>query len=241
MLEIQHLTKSYGRALILDHLDAKLEKGQVVGIIGPNGSGKTTLIKCLLGLTTPQHGEILFNGTYTANQSKYLTAFGYMPQTGRYPDNMKISQLIEMIRDIREDSVSDTDDELFDAYKLKEISHQTLGSLSGGTIQKVSAALAFMFRPEVLILDEPTAGLDPLAAEVLKEKIQKEAGNKLIIITSHIMNDLEELATHILFINDHKIRLFENIASLKHQYGDIRLGKIISKLMESQRKEEHSA
>jgi Cu-processing system ATP-binding protein len=225
---------------VLEDICLDLEKGMVVGIIGPNGSGKTTLIKCLLGLTTPDNGEILYNQLPAKKHSDYRKVLGYMPQIGRYPENMTIEQLFNMLRDIREKVTTELDESLIESFKLKEMMHKTLGSLSGGTIQKVSAAIAYLFTPEVLILDEPTAGLDPLASEILKDKIRQNENEKLTLITSHILNDLDELATHILFLNECKITFFSEVETLRKEYGDLRLGKIIAGIMNRVQKGEHT-
>lgn len=242
MIHINDLYKSYGKTGVLKNINIELKSGQVVGIVGPNGSGKTTLIKCILGLTAVTKGTISFNNQIISKPgaSDYRAGFGYMPQIGRYPENMRIRQLFDMLLDIRGNHHGEPDDELIQLYRLNEIENKTLGSLSGGTIQKVSAAIAFMFKPQVLILDEPTAGLDPVASEILKEKILKESADRLIIITSHISNDLDELATHLLFLHEGTMRFFDNIQDLKEKHGETRLGKIIFNLMEGSGRAVHA-
>lgn len=240
MLQVNHLYKSYGKLNVLQDITLHLQKGMVVGIIGPNGSGKTTFIKCLLGLTAPDKGEILFKENPINQHPEYRNAFGYMPQIGRYPDNMTIEQLFSMLKDIREEQSTVMDESMITAFQLNDMMHKTLGSLSGGTIQKVSAAIAYLFSPEVLILDEPTAGLDPLAAEILKDKIKQNRTEKLTLITSHILNDLDELASHILFLNDNKVSFFDSVENLRKQYGDLRLGKIIAAMMGKEQKGEQA-
>lgn len=154
-----------------------------------------------------------------------------MPQIGRYPENMRVRQLFDMIRELR-GSQSQTDDDLIKSFEVKKFEDKPMRTLSGGTRQKVSACLAFLFDPDVLILDEPTAGLDPLAAEILKEKIlfEKKKG-KLVLVTSHILSDLEEMATDVLYIMDGKIRLFQPIETLKNETGETKLNRAIANLM----------
>lgn len=231
MLQIQQIDKAFGKLPVLKNINIGFERGQAVAIIGPNGSGKTTLIKSILGMVIPDAGTINFQGRPIAADALYRRHIGYMPQIGRYPDNMQVGQLFEMMRDLRKE-VTSTDEELIQAYRLPEIYSKTMRTLSGGTRQKVSAALAFLFDAPVMILDEPTAGLDPLSAEILKEKIRREKQrNKLFLITSHIMSDLEELATDVVYLVEGQILFFKPLEQIKTETGEERLGKAIAKIM----------
>ena len=128
------------------------------------------------------------------------------------------------------------DEELIEKFDLKKIFDKPMRTLSGGTRQKVSAALAFLFDPGVLILDEPTAGLDPLSSEILKEKILKEKSkNKLILITSHILSDLDELTTHIIYLQEGKLEFFKEIDQLREETGELKLGKAIARIMKGEK------
>ncbi len=235
MILFENINKSFGKLNVLQNINLCFQKGQSVAIVGPNGSGKTTLIKCLLGMVMPNSGKIYVDSQDTKQNFMYRSNIGYMPQIGHYPPNLKIRQLFEMMIDIRLENkyTLPLDEEIIEAFALKDIYEKPLGTLSGGTKQKVSAALAFLFDPEILILDEPTAGLDPLASEILKEKILKERKKgKLIIITSHILSDLEELSSHILYIQDGQIQFFKELESLKEEIGETKLNKIIALLMQ---------
>lgn len=239
MIQFENISKSFGKLQVLKDISVSFEQGQSVAILGPNGSGKTTLIKTLLGMVVPDSGTIYFEQKSIKNAFLYRNEIGYMPQIGHYPPNLKISQLIDMMIDIRgsKENTIELDEELIEAFKLKTIDNKPLGTLSGGTTQKVSAALAFLFNPKVLILDEPTAGLDPLSSEILKAKIQKEKQNgKLILITSHIMSDLEELASHIMYLQDGKLQFFKELELLKIEFGEERLNKIIAMVMQKKTK-----
>src|SRR6185437_7520641 len=127
----------------------------------------TTVIKTLLGMVVPDSGSIFFNNELIAGKWQYRSQIGYMPQIGRYPENMTIANVIDMMKDIRKGSNDKPDEELVRSFGLENMLQKKMSTLSGGTTQKVSAALAFMFHPDVLILDEPTAGLDPLSSEKL--------------------------------------------------------------------------
>ncbi|MFZ4550016.1 MAG: ABC transporter ATP-binding protein [Bacteroidales bacterium] len=234
MIQIEGLQKHFGKIQALRGTNLTFNLGQVVALVGPNASGKTTLIKCLLGMVIPDGGKILFDGKDINGDVLYKSKIGYMPQIGRYPDNMRMGYLFGMMKDLGKNRVKGHfDEELIDAFKLNEMFGKPMRALSGGTRQKVSAALAFMFNPEVIILDEPTAGLDPLAAEILKQKIQreKEAG-KLIIVTSHIMSEVEEIANSIAYIVDGEAIFYKSIAEIKSESGEERLGKALFHLLQ---------
>jgi Cu-processing system ATP-binding protein len=235
MLDVRNLTKSFGKMKALDNFSAFMEAGQSVSLVGPNGSGKTTFIKCLLGLATPDQGDILFNGQSVLGAWKYRKDIGYMPQIGRYPDNIRVGQLLEMVKEIRQNENAQVDEELIYAFQIDKFAHKAMRTLSGGMRQKVSACLAFLFNPGVLILDEPTAGLDPLSSEILKEKVLSEKSkDKLIILTSHIFSDLEELTSDILYIIDGKIRFYESIDVLKERTGEQKLNRALARVMRDQ-------
>ena len=190
MIITSNVSKKFGKLKALDNVSVKCDKGECIALIGPNGSGKTTLVKTILGMVVPDSGFITFNGKNILHDWEYRKDIGYMPQIGRYPDNMTIGQVLDMMRDIRHSKNITPDDELIEAFGLNTLMQKRMSTLSGGTRQKVSASLAFLFNPSVLILDEPTAGLDPLASGILKEKIiaEKEKG-KLILITSHVLSE----------------------------------------------------
>jgi Cu-processing system ATP-binding protein len=159
-----------------------------------------------------------------------------MPQTGKYPENMSIRQVISMMKDIRHKTGKNLDEELLVSFGLDKILDKRMRTLSGGTRQKVSATLAFLFNPDVLILDEPTAGLDPLASEVLKEKIIKEKQKgKLILITSHILSDLDDLITQVIYMHEGKLIFHKSLADLRADTGEIKLSRAIASVMSKNR------
>ena len=236
MIRVQHLSKRFKRLQVLENITANFDKGQVVSLIGPNGSGKTTLIKSILGMVKPDSGKIFVDEQLINGDPSYRSKIGYMPQIGRYPDNMKIGQLFDMLKHIRNTGNNQTDETLIKKFELKKIFDKPMRTLSGGTRQKVSAAVAFLFNPAILILDEPTAGLDPLASEILKEKIiEEKKKEKLILITSHILSDLDELTTHILYMQDGKLLFFKDIEALQEETGELRLGKAIARIMKGEK------
>ena len=215
MIEVQNLTKKFDRFTALENLNLSFTDGKSIALIGPNGCGKTTLIKSILGLNVIETGDILVDGKSVKDDYLYRREIGYMPQIGRYPENMTIGQTIKMIKDTRKISETHLDTELLKSFELEKMFEKKMGNLSGGTTQKVSAVLAFMFDPKIIILDEPTAGLDPLSSEILKEKIIKEKNKgKLIIITSHLLSELDDMVSEIVFINEGKVIVQQSVTDL---------------------------
>ncbi|MBS1743142.1 MAG: ABC transporter ATP-binding protein [Bacteroidetes bacterium] len=232
MIIANNINKKFGKLKALDNVSVTCNKGECVALIGPNGSGKTTFIKSILGMVVCDNGFITFNGKNILHDWKYRSAIGYMPQIGRYPDNMTIGQLIDMMKDIRGKSGGEIDEELIGSFGLDLMLHKRMRTLSGGTRQKVSASLAFLFNPEVLILDEPTAGLDPVSAEILKDKIVKEkAKGKLVLITSHILSELDDLVTQVIYMQDGKLLFQKSIELLRADTGQLKLSKAIAAFM----------
>ncbi len=234
MIIANNVTKKFGRLVALNNVSATCNKGECIALIGPNASGKTTLVKCILGMVVPDSGFITFNGKNILHDWLYREHIGYMPQIGRYPENMTIGQVLNMMKDIRSKRAGHQfDEDLIKAFRLNDLMGKRMRTLSGGTTQKVSASLAFLFNPDVLILDEPTAGLDPLASEILKEKIiaEKKKG-KLVIITSHILSELDDLVTQVIYMQDSNLLFHKSIDSLREDTGEKKLSKAIAAVMQ---------
>ena len=232
MIIASNVSKKFGKLKALDNVSVTCNKGECIALIGPNGSGKTTLIKSILGMVVCNSGFITFNGKNILHDWQYRSHIGYMPQIGRYPENMTIGQILDMMKDIRGKKNDALDEDLIHQFKLNELLNKRMRTLSGGTRQKVSAALAFLFNPNVLILDEPTAGLDPVAAEILKEKIITEkTKGKLILITSHILSELDDLVTQVIYMQDGKLCFHKNIKDLRADTGQEKLSKAIASVM----------
>ena len=233
MIKLENLAISFGKLDVLKGINASFDAGKIICIIGPNGSGKTTMIKCLLGMTIPNSGRILFDGKPIVGEELYRKEIGYMPQIGRYPDNMTIGQIIAMMKDLRNE-VTQLDETIFEQFQIQTMLQKKMRTLSGGTTQKISAGLAFLFNPKVLVLDEPTAGLDPSAAEILKQKILKaKQDGKLVLITSHIMSEIDEMADEILYMQEGNVLFHKNIEQLKAETRENKLGRAILKTINS--------
>lgn len=233
MIEFRGLSKRFDAVPVLRNVDTRVERGCVTAIVGPNAAGKTTLIKAVLGLVRPDAGEILIDGERVNGNEHYRRRIGYMPQIPRYPENLTGAGLLSFLTELRGGvgHVS-LDEELVDAFRIRDQLDRPLALLSGGTRQKVNAAVAFLFRPEILILDEPTAGLDPLSSSLLKDKILAERGvGRTVIVTSHVMSELEELADDVMFLLDGRVRFANTLDELKRRTRQPTLERAIARLM----------
>jgi len=233
MIEIKNLHKKFGKLTVLDGLDLTINKGGIFAILGPNGSGKTTLIKSVLGMVVPNKGNILIDSKSVLKKWNYRNNINYLPQIANFPSNLSVIELIEMVKNIRLKDAKEK--ELITLFGLQPFLQKKLGNLSGGTKQKVNLVLTFMFDSDLIILDEPTTGLDPIALIYLKKLIQKEKENgKTILITTHIMSVVNELADEIVFLLDGKIYFKGSIEKLKTQTSQSNLEHAIANLISKQ-------
>jgi len=234
MIETKALTKKFGKVKALDAVDIIIDKPGVVAVLGPNGSGKTTLIKTILGMVLPTSGDVLFQGASIPGKWEYRDRLDYLPQIARFPDNLTVRELINMIFDIRGRAPVGEDDRLIKLFGLVPHLNKKLGNLSGGTRQKVNIVLAFSFDNPLMVLDEPTAGLDPVSLVSLKELIdeQKKMG-KTVLVTTHIMSLVEDIADDIIFLLEGKVCFKGPLWAIKERGGDKNLEKAIANLIKA--------
>jgi Cu-processing system ATP-binding protein len=229
-LVLSDIRKRFGRLTVLDGVTAAVASGRVTAIVGPNASGKSTLIKCVLGLVRPDAGEITVLGERAGRDPCYRRRLGFMPQGAPFPENLTGREVLDLVQALRPDDAADLD--LVHRFALEPQLGKPVRLLSGGTRQKLNAAVAFMFRPAILILDEPTAGLDPLASGVFKEKVKEAAGEgAAVLLTSHVLSEVEELADDVLFLLDGLIRFQGTMEDLRRMTGEQRLERAVSRLM----------
>ena len=230
MITLTNLHKKFGDNQVLQGVDLQIDQG-VLAILGPNGSGKTTLNKCILSMVYPDQGSIEINGQTIDNQCEYRKDIDYLPQIANFPNNITVIELIQMIQDLRNDKEKDHQ-ALVELFKLTPFLHKKLNKLSGGTKQKVNLVLTFMFDNPILILDEPTTGLDPAAMIILKELIIKEKKKgKTLLVTSHIMSFVEEIADQLIFILEGKIYFKGTVSQLKETTQQPSFEHAIAKLL----------
>jgi Cu-processing system ATP-binding protein len=231
MISVQGLLKSFGKLEVLKGVEATFPRGRITALVGPNGSGKTTLIKAILGLSRPDGGSIQVRGHRLNGDWRYRVAIGYMPQIPPLPENLSAAELFQMLGDLRGSEVG-PDGELIHRFGLADLLQRPLRTLSGGTRQKVNAVMAFTFDPDILILDEPTAGLDPLAARHLKDRIRREREvGKTIIVTSHVLSELQELADCVVFLLEGSVRFSGSASELLAHTGAASLEGAVAELM----------
>jgi Cu-processing system ATP-binding protein len=232
MIKVKDLHKRFGKNQVLQGVDLEIERGGIFAVLGPNGSGKTTLIKGILGMVRPNSGSIEIDGKSIKNDWLYRFNIDYLPQIANFPSNLTVDELIKMIKDLRGVKIT-KEEQLIELFKLEPFLGKKLGTLSGGTKQKVNIVLAFMFDSPLLILDEPTSGLDPISLIRLKDLItsEKEKG-KTILITSHIMSFVEQITNDIVFLLDGKIYFKGSISELKSKTNQLDFEHAIASILQ---------
>jgi Cu-processing system ATP-binding protein len=230
MIKIEKLHKRFGKNQVLKGIDLDISQKGIFAILGPNGSGKTTLIKAILGMVIPDKGALLVGEMAVKRNWRYRDQIDYLPQIANFPANLRVKELIAMIKDLR--NRPGEDEKLIKLFKLEPFLSKKLSTLSGGTKQKVNLVLTLMFDSPIIILDEPTTGLDPIALIHLKALIAEEkAKGKIILITSHIMSFVEEIAGEIVFLLEGKVYFKGDINELKTQTNEINFERAIANLL----------
>lgn len=232
MIELNDIHKSYSQKHVLKGIDLSLNAGTITAILGPNGSGKTTLIKSIIGMVIPEKGSITVNGHVVGSESRYRKYISYLPQMAKFPDNLKVREIIEMVADLRR-CESDAGP-LLENFQLKGQLEQPLKSLSGGMLQKVNLLLTLMINCDYVILDEPTTGLDPMAMQRLRSILKTlKDEQKTVLFTTHIMSFAEEMADRIIYLLDGKVYFDGDRNELLHKYQESDLEAAIARLLES--------
>jgi Cu-processing system ATP-binding protein len=236
MIEIRGLKKSFGTRVVLNDLNLAFRPGTITGLAGPNACGKTTLLKCILGLALPDSGAIFFNGTRLDSAGEFKRRIGYMPQNPNFPSNLCLDELTSMLEDIRGETASERES-LISLFGLKEIRRDSFGTLSGGTKQKIAAVLAFMFDTPLIVLDEPTAGLDPFFSVRFKDlMIAKAKAGKTILLVSHFLNEIQDVADDLVFLDDGRSVYSGSLHELLRETKEPTLERALTSLYGSRKK-----
>lgn len=232
MIALENVRKSFGAFTALDGISVAFKPGVVSAVLGPNGSGKTTLLKTLLGLVHPDEGSVLWEGARVNGDGRIRDNIAYMPQMAHYPENLRIGEFLDMIAGLRRARPVRRND-MMGRFALNGLEKKPLKGLSGGTRQRVCAVMALMFDVPVYILDEPTAGLDPLMARRFKNAVlmDKDAG-KTILLTSHILADIQELADRIVYLNEGRVVFDGSVEQMYEEAGEDDVERAIASMIE---------
>ncbi len=241
MIRMTGVCKAFRRRPVLRGVSLQVRPGRITAVLGPNGSGKTTLIKMLLGLVRADEGTIDVGGVRIDGDCAYRAALGYMPQAARFPENLNGREIIAMLEDLRGPGTA-RDRELIDGFALEPELDKPVHTLSGGNRQKVSAVTALLFDPALIILDEPTAGLDPIASGMLKDKLRRERTcGKTILLTSHVLSEVEQLADDIIVLLDGMVLFAGTLSELRTSTHEPLLERAVAALIRNRHDAEVAA
>ncbi len=216
ILETQHLSVKYGNKIAVDDFNIKLEKGKIVGLLGPNGSGKTTLIKTIMGLLKAKSGEVFIDSYPPSHHSKAITS--YLPDELYFDRNLKISNTISLFKDFYKD---------FDEEKAKDMIHRLdvkedkkLKQLSKGMLEKVQLSLVMSRNAKLYILDEPLGAVDPAARQFILDTILSKYNREAsLLISTHLIQDIEEILDEAIFIKNGQLVLHDSKENILREKG----------------------
>ena len=217
MLTLSHISKSYGKFLAVEDINLELEHG-LYGMLAPNGAGKTTLIKMITTLLFPSEGEILYDGIPIQKMGeKYRDLIGYLPQQfGYYKNNTPVQYLdyLAALKNLPGQGLRDKIDGLLELVGLLDVADKKMKKFSGGMIQRVGIAQAMLNDPKILILDEPTAGLDPKERARFRNIISALSKDRIVILSTHIVSDIESIANQVIMIKDKHLYQMDTVANI---------------------------
>lgn len=224
MIEVRNLVKKYGNHLAVDHLDFTIEDGRIYGFLGPNGAGKSTTMNIMTGYLGATEGEVLINGHDILKEPEEAKKhIGYLPELPPLYTDMTVREYLEFAAELkkipgkkREDSVTEVEK----LVKIKDVENRLIKNLSKGYRQRVGLAQAVLGFPEIIILDEPTVGLDPKQIIEIRELIRQLSKGHTVILSSHILAEVREVCDHILIISKGKLVASDSPENLEKMLGD---------------------
>ncbi|MCS6956635.1 MAG: ABC transporter ATP-binding protein [Patescibacteria group bacterium] len=203
MIIVSKVTKVFNQKTAVDNISFKAKEGEIIGFLGPNGAGKTTTMRLILGYLKPNEGEIFVDSLDPIkNRIEVLKKIGYLPENNPLYGEMKVIEYLDFITKVKDGKNTS---EVIKQVGLEEVLNQKIEELSRGFKQRVGLASALIGAPKILILDEPTSGLDPLEQDKIKSLIKKTAKNKIIIFSTHILSEVEDVADRLIIIHQGNI------------------------------------
>ena len=216
ILECQRLTKKYGSFFALSDLNLSLERGQIVGLLGPNGSGKTTLIKLINGLLIPTDGHVMVNGLAPCPDTKRIVS--YLPDQDFLDKHMRVSEILSYYQDFYDNFNTERASAMLDSLEIDRRSR--LQSLSKGTKEKVQLVLVMSRDADLYILDEPIGGVDPAARDyILQTMLANYNENATLLISTHLISDIENILDRVLFLKNGHLTLNASVDEIRTEYG----------------------
>ena len=216
ILECQKLTKKYGNFFALSNVDLSLERGKIVGLLGPNGSGKTTLIKLANGLLTPTEGHIMINGLEPGPATKKIVS--YLPDHSFFNGHMKVKHLMAYYADFYRNFSTERALKMLDALEIDK--DRRLNALSKGAQEKVQLVLVMSRDADLYILDEPIGGVDPAARDyILRTILSNYSENSTVLISTHLITDIEQVLDHVIFLQNGQVSLNTSVDEIRTEYG----------------------
>lgn len=216
ILECHELTKKYGNYFALSNLTLSLERGQIVGLLGPNGSGKTTLIKLINGLLTPTGGQIMINGLSPCAETK--KSVSYLPDRSFLNEHMRVKEILSFYEDFYKNFSTERASRMLDSLEIDR--HSRLQSLSKGTKEKVQLVLVMSRVADFYILDEPIGGVDPAARDyILHTILTNYDENATVLVSTHLIADVENILDRVIFLKGGQIALNASVDEIRTRYG----------------------
>jgi ABC-2 type transport system ATP-binding protein len=218
MIEVKNLTKSYGNFVAVKGISFKAEPGQILGFLGPNGAGKTTTMRIITGFMPATDGTVIIDGLdIFANSLEARKRIGYLPENPPLYSDMRVVQYLRFVarlRGVRRAEVEAAVEHAINTCGLSEMANRICGQLSKGYRQRVGLAQALIHNPPVLVLDEPTIGLDPRQIHEIRDLIRGLSGARTIVLSTHILPEVSQICDKVVIINDGRIALEEKLSEL---------------------------
>ena len=221
MIELKNVTKKYGEYTAIDNMSFEIQKGEIVGFLGQNGAGKTTTLKMITGILEPTDGKVLINGEKISKKTK--TQIGYMPENTPLYDSLTVKEFINFmaeLKGIKKTERKDIVSELIKKLNLSEVEDKLIKNISRGFKQRVSLAGALVGNPEIIILDEPTVGLDPKQIIEIRNLIKSLRENHTVLLSSHILTEINQICQKVIIIDNGKVVAIDTPSNLENRLNN---------------------